>query len=176
MSYYVLDPSGAQYGPADMAMLQQWHREGRILASTSIRDAVTGQTLPASAIPGLMSNTYGGGPAYAPPSSPYGSAPYSAPPPPGGFSPYPRIGPAGIARNDVTIAWIMAGTGIVLSLCLCPMASIGLGVGGWYFARKAQMQGDINATAPMVASYFSIGLGATFTILGFVLRGMLRFY
>ena len=35
--YFVVGPDGAEYGPADLAGLTQWVREGRVLAQTMIR-------------------------------------------------------------------------------------------------------------------------------------------
>jgi hypothetical protein len=167
MTYYVLDPSGAQYGPADLAMLQQWQREGRILASTSIRDATTGHVLPPSSIPGLIQPQYASAPTYNQgPSSPYANPPTS-------YNAYPAPAGYGTARNDVMWAWIMAITGLVVGLCFCPLLAIGFGVGGWYFARRAQQYGDINAQGPLITSYVVIALGVLFTFLGFAIRSML---
>ncbi|CEK15438.1 Protein of unknown function (DUF2628) [Chthonomonas calidirosea] len=48
--YYVLAQDGNRYGPADIPTLQQWIDENRILPTTMLEDASTGQQLPASAL------------------------------------------------------------------------------------------------------------------------------
>src|SRR5437870_1572241 len=95
--YFVIAPDGSQYGPADLPTLTQWAHEGRVLASTTIRDARTGQTMVAAAIP----NLFPGGPA----------SPYSSPSPPQ-YAAYPR-GVAGpyadpSSQSDLTAAWVLS--------------------------------------------------------------------
>jgi hypothetical protein len=51
--YYVLAQDGNRYGPADIPTLQQWINENRILPTTMLEDASTGQQLPASALSDL---------------------------------------------------------------------------------------------------------------------------
>ncbi|MFI5384984.1 MAG: hypothetical protein ACHQ50_02590 [Fimbriimonadales bacterium] len=143
MTYFVLDPSGTQYGPADMLMLQQWVREGRIEGGTTIRDAATGETMLASALPGLFQGTF-------PPNT------QGAPVP--GYAYVPRSA-AGVNNNDVTIAWVLAGIGIFFAFG-CPLIGVGLGIGGVIFARRALAAGDPRAQAPLYASYAAIGLSA----------------
>lgn len=52
-SYFVLDQSGAKYGPATVTQLNQWAAEGRVLRQTTLEDSVTGQQMPASSVVGL---------------------------------------------------------------------------------------------------------------------------
>jgi len=53
-SYFVLDQSGAKYGPATVVQLNQWAAEGRVLRLTTLEDSVSGQQMPASSVPGLI--------------------------------------------------------------------------------------------------------------------------
>lgn len=108
--YFVVDPSGAQYGPADGALLAQWAREGRVMPSTTLRNADTGETIAASALPGLF-------PSMA-------AAPYSPPPP--GPTPYYAAYPRGpvydpMARQESSKAWALAICSLVgaPASCVC---------------------------------------------------------
>jgi len=73
-SYYVLDQSGARYGPATVVQLTQWASEGRVLRQTTLEDSATGQQMPASSVPGLVipEPAAAAGPQQA---SPYAEAP-----------------------------------------------------------------------------------------------------
>jgi hypothetical protein len=53
LNYYVLAVDGKTYGPVDLEGLKQWVREGRIVASTRLRDASTGLDVTASDVPEL---------------------------------------------------------------------------------------------------------------------------
>jgi len=132
MTYFVIGPNGAQYGPADLATLQQWARDGRILPQTELRDAMTGQSVRAAQLPSLV---------FAPP-------PYSAQP---HYSAYPRAGfydP--ISQSDVTTAWICAVFGL---LCCGPISVIGI-----VFANKAIAKGNDGGRAPQIVAYVALAL------------------
>jgi len=53
MGYYVIAHDGNRYGPADIATLQQWVREGRIAPNTTLEDEFTGTQIRASLLPEL---------------------------------------------------------------------------------------------------------------------------
>ena len=53
MGYYVIAHDGNRYGPADISTLQQWVREGRIVANTTLEDEFTGTKIRASLLPEL---------------------------------------------------------------------------------------------------------------------------
>lgn len=57
MRYYVIGDDGQRYGPADVATLGAWAREGRLLAGTRLVEEGTDRQLFASEVPGL---TFGG--------------------------------------------------------------------------------------------------------------------
>ncbi len=131
MTYFVVDPSGTSYGPADEILLRQWVQEGRVQPGTTIRDA-NGQTMVALAVPGLFPD----GTQYVPPTFPQ-NAPY-----------YPR--PANYNSQDLTIAWICAIAGV---LC-CGL----VGIGGVIMSKRVLDQGNEAGRAPLIVSWFGIGL------------------
>jgi hypothetical protein len=53
MGYYVIAQDGNRYGPADIATLQQWVREGRVAPNTTLEDEYTGTQIRASLLPEL---------------------------------------------------------------------------------------------------------------------------
>jgi hypothetical protein len=54
MGYYVLGDQGQKYGPADVATLNQWVAEGRVLATSMLEDETSGTRMAASAVRGLQ--------------------------------------------------------------------------------------------------------------------------
>ena len=64
MQYMVTGMDGKEYGPSDVETLKSWVAENRLAPHTILRDFNTGQTMPASSVPGLFSS---GGPSNVPP-------------------------------------------------------------------------------------------------------------
>lgn len=54
MQYMVTGMDGKEYGPSDLDTLRSWVAENRLAPHTTVRDFNTGQTMPASSIPGLF--------------------------------------------------------------------------------------------------------------------------
>ena len=54
MQYMVTGLDGKEYGPSDLATLKTWVAENRLAPHTVLRDFQTGQTMPASQVPGLF--------------------------------------------------------------------------------------------------------------------------
>ena len=52
-SFRIIGGDGEEYGPADLATLQQWAREGRVAGSTRVWDSRLGDWQPAARIPEL---------------------------------------------------------------------------------------------------------------------------
>ena len=71
MPYFVIGSDGNEYGPVEMDTLKTWVAENRVLPTTILKDAATGQSGQASYVPGLF--------AAAPPTQPQ----YQQAPPPG---------------------------------------------------------------------------------------------
>ena len=55
MQYMVTGMDGKEYGPTDLDTLRAWVAENRLAPHTQLRDFNTGQTMAASAVPGLFS-------------------------------------------------------------------------------------------------------------------------
>ena len=54
MQYMVTGVDGKEYGPTDVETLRSWVAENRLAPHTQLRDFNTGQTITASALPGLF--------------------------------------------------------------------------------------------------------------------------
>jgi hypothetical protein len=68
MRYFVVGDAGQKYGPADVAVLNQWIVDGRVFPATPLEEEATGARFVASAVPGLQF------PATVPPMAPPPSA------------------------------------------------------------------------------------------------------
>ncbi len=83
MQYFVM-VDGQRYGPADVATLNAWAREGRLSPTTEVEDSTTGARLSAASIPGISFPTSapppGPGPTMSAPQEPGFSAPGVQPP------------------------------------------------------------------------------------------------
>lgn len=165
MRYFVINPDGQRYGPADLATLQQWANEGRVVATTALEEEATGTRTQASAVPGLM---LGGG--QPPNANPYAapSNPYSAGTPYGDASqqnqgnPYAQSGgyyrPSAqpgynsaydpMIQKEINNAWIGGAVGLV---CCGPFAIWGL-----VCANKARAAGHPGAQAPYIFNIVAI--------------------
>ena len=55
MHYTVVGPDGKEYGPADISTIKKWVAEDRVRPDSVLKDIQTGNSLPASAVPGLFS-------------------------------------------------------------------------------------------------------------------------
>jgi len=53
VSFRIIGGDGQEYGPTDLATLQQWAREGRVVGSTRVWDSRLGDWQPAARIPEL---------------------------------------------------------------------------------------------------------------------------
>src|SRR2546429_4386106 len=73
MGYYVQGSDGKIYGPVEIAELEEWVREGRVLRETKLRNSETGAEVDAHAVPQLHLVFASMTPAPAPPfyPSPY---------------------------------------------------------------------------------------------------------
>lgn len=54
MRYFVIGPTGDKYGPADVAVLNQWIAEGRLFPASIVESEANGVQAPASTVPGLQ--------------------------------------------------------------------------------------------------------------------------
>jgi len=99
MRYFVIGDDGQKYGPADVATLNSWITEGRLLATTLLENEATGERVAAQALPGLAFAAVG---IPTPASSGYvAPASQRAGDQPGGYAAYPRAGAPGAGPQVV---------------------------------------------------------------------------
>jgi|GEM_PF-599512 len=192
MRYFVIHSSGQKYGPADLATLNQWVGEGRIMPGTELEDEATGSRLSAASVPGLnlggpAPSTSGApaapaapvaGPGFqtgpANPSSPYG-APTSGPNPgmPSGPNPYSQAPQYGQAptQNPYQRGPVMMGDAqgdfnksIIFSIMGVLCCPIVFSVLGIYFGKRAKDLGHPNGQ-------LAFNLGIVSLIVGIVIGG-----
>lgn len=65
MDYFVVGPDGTEYGPANLSTLTTWAEQGRVLPSTMLKVAATGEIVAASSVEGIFQQAPQ--PAYNPP-------------------------------------------------------------------------------------------------------------
>jgi hypothetical protein len=94
MRYFVIGDDGQKYGPADVATLNSWITEGRLLATTLLENEATGERVAAQATPGLAFAAVGIPTPIAPGGQRQGDQP-------GGYVAYPRIGIPGAGPQEV---------------------------------------------------------------------------
>ncbi|CAN5556038.1 hypothetical protein BH11ARM2_BH11ARM2_38280 [soil metagenome] len=119
--YFVLSDDGNKYGPADVAALAQWVREGRLLSHQFLEEEGTGRRVKATEVPGLVFGA--------------GAAPGEA------AVGYPRPTYQD-ASAETRNAWI-AG---VAGLCCCPFI---FGILGLLECKKGEAKGA-NMNAPRI--------------------------
>lgn len=54
MDYFVVGPDGTEYGPANLSALTTWAEQGRVLPSTMLKVAATGEFVVASSVEGIF--------------------------------------------------------------------------------------------------------------------------
>ena len=166
MQYFVIAPDGQKYGPADVPTLNHWAEEGRIVSTTMLEDAATGQIVPATQLPGLM----------IVPTAPI-SANYQNP-----HAAYPR-GPAGgmfdNGDNDVRTAWTLAIIGLcmsfVMGICCSFLAIFNVfSILGIVFSSNAKKKGNPNAKNPMICSIVGLVIGPAIFVIIMIASQVLR--
>lgn len=85
--YSVVGNDGQVYGPVDIDVLMQWCAEGRIVAHTSLIDAINGQVIQAKDVYELAEKYFNS----PPPATAYGTPPLQPQTPPP-FQPYQGYG------------------------------------------------------------------------------------
>jgi len=161
VQYFVIGDDGQKYGPADLATLNAWIAEGRLLANTILEDSRSGARTPASAVPGLQFAPPAGGGyqapggGYRPPQGGY-QAPqggYQAPGGPQFGTNYPRQQMGDNGSGDITQAWVFA----VLSLFCCGLI---FGILGLNAAKRAEQKGNPGAQAAKIANIVCLSIWA----------------
>ena len=148
MRYFVIGDDGQKYGPADLATLNSWITEGRLLPTQQLEDEASGMRLAAGAVQGLNFPVQSAAAQAVatqpgPTAGPYaGAQPYQ--------QGYPRAGYGDDGSEDVKKAWIYAIIGFFCCIFLQIPALI--------FAGKAASKGNTKATAPKIFSIVVIVL------------------
>ncbi len=140
--YYVIDGnSGQKYGPADLATLNQWAREGRVRPDARIEDAILGTVMMANQVPGIEFPT-------APPTAPMPNPgmgyqpPSTGSPYPRGFETPPSMGPQA-GDKEVTNSWIY----LALGFACCGIIFYPLSITS---ANRALAMGNERAKTPRI--------------------------
>lgn len=153
-------PGGERYGPASPVQINQWIQEGRVLQTTTLQDATTGQVLLARDLPSLVWTPQMQQP--QPMVDPYSSSPYANPQ---ANTPYPRptnpygptpFTPTGLgmynntADKQANISMALSAGGVFLC-CLC--SPVGL-----YMAYQAKAMGARNGQTAVVVGWISVAI------------------
>ena len=150
MNYYVIAADGQKYGPADVTTLNHWAQERRVLITSMLEDAVTGEQIPATSLPGIIF------PTAAPGSQNFQQPNYQYAP---GFG-YSDDGAADIKRT-----WIFGG----LAFIPCCLFSLVFGIIAITSASTAQKKGHPQGGTAMAFAICSLVGGLLF---GFFLRAL----
>lgn len=173
--YYVIAQDGQRYGPVDLATLNQWTLDNRVVPTTTL-EGQDGQRLQASAVPGIVFPA-GGAPMGVPGGDAMGGAPGYGQPTGGpgfgapgvgasGYAPYPHAGGMAFGDNgqkDVTNAYIAAAVGF---FC-CPVIPFIVGI---TLAGKALAKGNQAGNAARITNIVLLCL----QVLGLAARVVLR--
>lgn len=149
MRYYVIAPDGSRFGPADLALLNRWISEGRVLSSTPLIFEATGEHCLAGQIPGLAFASPPVGYALTSPPIGYEHAPMAYP-----HQWAPPSGDTG--AGDISRAWVM----FALGLTCCSVTFIS----GFLAAQSARRKGHPGAPLAMMANAVVGGITIIFFI------------
>ena len=150
MQYFVLGADGKEYGPVGVDEIKEWAQDNRVAPHTQLKSFETGQTMPASSVPGL-----------------FAGAPNMAAPPQA--TPYPRpqdyVAPGDDGKGELIGAIWRSAAALILFFWL---HGIGLIFAGYalYYAFQANSLGH---------RYGKVGLGiagASFlaVLIGWIIR------
>lgn len=168
--YFVVLPDGQKFGPADLNLLNQWVAEGRILPSSMLEDAQTGQRMPATSVPGLQVATV----------QQQSPASFPAPGtmnPPQQYGAYYRPGQMDMGQSDLNLAYVFGVIGLVMcvggGLCGgCGLVGIVFPILGLVFAKKAQDKGNQAANGAKVLCWVALALQIAGLVLSLGLFGL----
>lgn len=153
MRYFVVNPDGQRFGPADLGLLNEWAAQGRIGPATMLEEEISRASVPASQLPGLVLPGAGSAPN---PTSPYAQSPYAQNP----YANYPRPGygtnpygaPADIGQSDLTVSWVMSALGLFVIPIIFPIVGI-------VMANRAKAKGNPGAQTALIFGWVVLALG-----------------
>jgi len=158
MEYFVIGPDGQEYGPANVQALQDWARQNRILPTTILKDALSGNRVAAASVPGIF-----------PPATPPQAQDWSQPPSASNFPRGDYQAPQAAAQGGGIgyLGWAIGRSVLALALFFV-LHGIGLIVAGVGLmnAFQAKQNGARYANASLIISV------VTFVIIaiGWVIR------
>lgn len=135
MNYFVIASDGQKFGPADLATLNQWAQEGRVLTTTMLEDASTGQQIPATQLAGLV----------------FPVQPPSPGPGPAGYQPYAPMA-TDDGSEDIKKVWIFGTIGF---FC-CPIIFSVMAI---IYATNAQKKGHPQGQTALIFAIISLVVG-----------------
>ena len=160
--YYVLADDGQKYGPADIATLNAWIADNRLLPTQMLEEEASGVKIAARAVAGLNFPT---------------SESAATPPPPAGtpYAGYYRgtqeVGDDG--SKDVMVAWIMFGVSFI-SCCFVQWGGFVIPAVGTYYANRARNKGHQQGTLTFVLNLIWLVILVLLCILVWVFGGMVK--
>ena len=149
MNYFVIASDGQKYGPADVPTLNQWAQEGRVLTTSMLEDATTGERVAATSVPGIVFPI-------APPTGQNFQQPNFQQP---NFQHPPGMGYRDDGSEDIKKVWIFGGIGFIC----CPIIFSVMAI---VFASNAQKKGHPQAQTALIFAIISLVVGCGFSILG----------
>lgn len=146
MRYFVIAPNGSRYGPADLATLNQWVQEGRLLPDFNLQPEASQASFPAATLAGLSFPAHLRQPDFG-----------------SNLSPFPSPSPV-MGKRELNTAWTYGALALAASIvgrlgCMVfGVVGLVIGILGLSAARKAQRQGVPNASGAVAFNWVSIGL------------------
>ena len=164
LEYFVISPQGQEYGPADIAVLQQWIAESRIGPDTLLRPASGGATVAAGLVPGLFPPSASNVP---PPIAPgTGAASYAAYPQ-ADYSQAPQYA-APKSNDGMGVIWgviIRSALGVVLFFAFHGFGVVFSGY-ALYYAFQAKQSGHRYGNVALAIA----GASTVAVVVGWILR------
>lgn len=165
MQYFVVDQnSGQKYGPADLATLNQWIAQGRVVPESLLQDCVSGQRYMAIQVPGLNFPIQQYQSPVGPPNHGYQAQPMNI-----GYS-RQQVSPGDNGSSDITLAYVFNSIVFFGSPCMLCCGPAGLGIltfGGLaiWKSSEARKKGHPGGPAALVVSIVITALAVLASIM-----------
>lgn len=158
-SFRIIGGDSREYGPVDLATLQQWAREGRVARAMRVWDSRTGNWVPAEQVPELAP-LFGAAPPVAPPLI---TPPLVSP-----------VAPPVVPRTNALAVWSFALAMISWSACGCgclSMPAVILGAISLAQINTRHEGGRGLAIAGIVVGIAALALAFLWSLIMFFSRG-----
>jgi hypothetical protein len=159
MNFFIIASDGQKYGPADIATLNHWIQEGRVLSTSMLEDASSGAQVPATSVHGLIFPTQG----------------FQQP----GYQYAPNGSMMDNGEADLKNAWICAIIGLVSSFGLgfcCSILSLAnvFSIIGIVLSVSAKKKGNLNTSNALICSIAGLVIGPVIGIIMIVASQAMR--